>query len=76
MPGNANNYAHNNFKSYVGVSNNPLTKLDFTKKSNQPLYFKKYQSPYVLGNGDVSGTVWTNNSYNVAAEDPGLSWVL
>ena len=25
---------------------------------------------------DVSGSVWTNNDYNIAEEDPGLSWVL
>ncbi len=76
MPGNANNYAQNNFKSYVGASTTPLTKVKFTKQQNQPLYFKKYESPHLLGNGDVSGTVWMNNSYDVATEDPGISWVL
>jgi hypothetical protein len=25
---------------------------------------------------DVSGSVWTNNDYNIAEEDPGLAWVL
>ena len=76
MPGNANSYAQNNFKSYVGVSDTPLTQVKFTKKSNQQSYFKKYESPYLLGNGDVSGTVWMNNSYDVASNDPGISWVL
>ena len=37
MPSNANNYARNNFKSYVGVSDTPLTQVRFTKKIiNQP----------------------------------------
>ena len=76
MPLNANNYAQNNYKSYVGSSNNPQTQITYTRKANQPSYFKKYESPYLLGNGDVSGTVWMNNSYDVAEESPGISWVL
>jgi len=76
MPGNPNGYAQNNFKSYVGVSDISLTQVNFTRKTNQPLYFKKYESPYLLDNIDVSGTVWTNSGYNVAKEDPGMSWVL
>jgi hypothetical protein len=36
-----------------------------------------YNSKYVLSGGDASGTVWTNPQvYDVAEEDPGLSWVL
>lgn len=32
--------------------------------------------PMTYKGSDVSGSVWLNNEYNVAAEDPGLSWVL
>jgi hypothetical protein len=76
MKSNANNYAKNNFKSYAGVSNNPLTRVNLIQKYDEPLYFKKYESPYLLGKGDVSGTVWVNNSYNVRYQSPGISWVL
>ena len=32
--------------------------------------------PMTYKGSDVSGSVWLNNDYNVAVEDPGLSWVL
>jgi hypothetical protein len=28
------------------------------------------------GSGEIAGVVWTNGNYDIAREDPGLSWVL
>lgn len=28
------------------------------------------------GSGEIGGVVWTNGNYDIAKEDPGLSWVL
>lgn len=51
------------------------TNLEFTQKPGYA-QMSDYESPYVLSGGQYSPAVWVNNSYNVAEEDPGLSWVL
>ena len=55
----------------------PLTKIIYppidTKKKQ---YDSEYQSKYLLGGTEVSGTVWINNSYNLAKEGTGLGWIL
>lgn len=28
------------------------------------------------GSGEIAGVVWSNGNYDIAREDPGLSWVL
>ena len=28
------------------------------------------------GSGEIGGVVWSNGNYDIAREDPGLSWVL
>jgi hypothetical protein len=68
-----NTYSKNN-KTY-----NPRilkTKVLYSTPKNS-YYDSRYESKYVLSGGEASGSVWTdNNVYNVAQEDPGLSWVL
>ncbi len=67
-----NDYGLNNAKCY----NNTIKKTNVTYPKNKKPYYD-YNSKYVLSGGEASGTVWTNPQvYNVAEEDPGLSWVL
>ena len=79
MP-NRSNYARNNFKSYNRGFNSPIQTFYM---NDRPLTYArnatpnmKYQSAHLLTGGDVSGTVFINNSYDVRTEDPGISWVL
>jgi hypothetical protein len=40
-------------------------------------YNYEYQNPkYYQGGVDPSGSVYVNSNYNIAEEDPGISWVL
>jgi hypothetical protein len=75
-----NIYAKNNYKSYNRGFNYPTQR--FYMNSN-PIsypsprnYDAQYESSHLLTGGDVSGAVFINNGFNVAKEDPGISWVL
>jgi hypothetical protein len=76
----SNTYAKNNFKSYNQGFDGPVQRFymndkPFTEPRNAT-YKQEYQSNNLLTGGDVSGTVFINNSYDVRTEDPGLSWIL
>jgi len=68
-----NTYSRNN-KTY----NPQISKTNIIySKSKNPYYDSLYKNKYVLSGGEASGSVWTNNNvYNLAEENPGLSWVL
>lgn len=74
MP-NANNYALNNYKSY---NRSPTSVSQQYFMSSTPSYANanSNSSPLYLTGGDASGTVYINSTFNVAKEDPGISWVL
>ena len=68
-----NTYSRNN-KTYN--SQIPKTIINYSRPKN-PYYDSRYETKHVLSGGEASGSVWTNNNvYNVAEEDPGISWVL
>lgn len=71
MP-NANNYALNNYKSY---NRSPTSVSQQYFMSSTPSNANS-QSPLYLTGADLSGAVYINNTFNVAKEDPGISWVL
>ena len=55
----------------------PLTKIIYPPiDPKKKQYDSEYESKHVLGGTEASGSVWVNNSYNIAEEDPGISWVL
>ena len=68
-----NTYSKNN-KTY----NTQISKTNTSyPRPKSPYYDSQYESKYVLSGGEASGSVWLNNNvYNVAQEDPGLSWIL
>ena len=67
-----NNYGNNSPNCYNTTIKKTQLTYPFIKK---PYY--NYETDHVLSGGEASGTVWTNPQvYNVAEEDPGLSWVL
>ena len=75
-----NVYSKNNYQSYNKGFNLP-TKRFFINSNvntfpNKANYDAQYESKHLITGGDVSGTVFINNGYNVAKEDPGISWVL
>jgi hypothetical protein len=79
---NANNYVQNNWQSY-GSQYKPVKTYYMNTNAFQipqnikPSYYgNKYESKHVLSGGEASGSVWVNPSYDVATEDPGISWVL
>ena len=45
------------------------------KYDDSPSWYDRRSGIY-KGSGEIGGVVWTNSSYDVAREDPGLSWVL
>lgn len=75
---NPNAYAKNNYKSYNKGFNLPTKRfyLNSNTVSYPNSYDAQYESKHLLTGGDVSGTVFINNGFNVAKEDPGISWVL
>jgi len=76
----ANNYAKNNWMSYNQQQYKPVTTYIMNTNAFQvpkaPYYDNMYESKHVLSGGEASGSVWVNPGYNVASEDPGISWVL
>jgi hypothetical protein len=82
MPtGGPTNYAKNNYKSYNKGFNHPTDRffindniLSYPRKDSN--YGAQYMGKHELTGGDVSGSVWINKDFNVAKEDPGISWVL
>lgn len=78
----ANNYAQNNWQSY-NQQYKPVTTYYMNTNAFQvpqitkpPYYDGIYESKHVLSGGEASGSVWTNAGYDIAKEDPGISWVL
>ena len=73
-----NTYSKNNYKSYNKGINGETQRfyLNSNEYSTPNTSNYDYQSNHLITGGDVSGTVFINNSYNVAKEDPGISWVL
>jgi len=84
-----NSYVKNQFDGYSG--NKYMKHMQYKKphkrmqttgegyKINKEEYGYnyEYQNPkYYQGGVDPSGSVYVNSNYNIAAEDPGLSWVL
>ena len=75
MP-NATNYARNNFASY-NVSPTSVSQQYFMTSPTYSRTATPSSTPSVyLSNPDSSGTVYVNRAFNVAREDPGISWVL
>ena len=76
MSRNRNNYALNNSQSY-NASYTPTKRFYVNENASSfPVQQNDSNYKYLLTGGDVSGTVWMNQSYNVAEEDPGISWIL
>jgi hypothetical protein len=80
-----NSYVKNQFDGYSG--NKYMKHMQYKKlqtsgegykdNKNYENYNYEYQNPkYYQGGVDPSGSVYVNSNYNIAAEDPGLSWVL
>ena len=80
MPNSRNNYATNNYKSY---NTSVLTPTKFfyingnensIPNKNNP--YSQYEFKHLLTGGNAAGNVWVNSGYNIAKEDPGISWTL
>ena len=75
-----NTYAKNNAKSYNASVIKPTKRFYMNSNTNSypniNNYDTRYESKHLLTGGDVSGTVWINKGYDVAKEDPGISWTL
>ena len=77
-----NSYAMNNFQYGNTGLNMPAKRYFINTNPNSFLInpnaspYNQYESPHVLSGGEASGSVWINPGYDVAREDPGLSWVL
>jgi hypothetical protein len=72
-----NTYSKNVFKPYqpyqINTVNSSNCTCNYNKRNNTT---NQNESPFLLTGGDASGSVWINQSYNVAEESPGISWVL
>ena len=79
---NANNYAQNNWQSYISQYKPVKTyymntnAFQMPQSTNYPYYNGQYESKHVLSGGEASGSVWINPTYDVGNESPGISWVL
>ena len=81
-----NSYVKNQFDGYSG--NKYMKNMQYKKPHKRIQttsegytedygYNYEYQNPkYYQGGVDPSGSVYVNSNYNIAAEDPGLSWIL
>lgn len=72
-----NVYSPNN--QITGMINRPVNNLNSTSVATQHIYDKNNNA--LFSGSDVSGAVWLGNPnspkyYDVAIEDPGISWVL
>ena len=70
-----NTYSKNVFQPYQ-----PANRVNTVNSSNCTCNYDKSNN-IILSGSDVSGTVWLGNPnspkyYNVAEQDPGISWVL
>lgn len=74
-----NTYARNNSESYNRSVFKPTQRFYMNSNvSSYPNFSNKdvvRQNKVLLTGGDVSGSVWINSGYDVAKEDPGLSWI-
>ena len=75
-----NTYGKNNYQSYnkslIGNTQRFYLNTNLYSYPNRGNYDDRYESKHLITGGDVSGTVFINNGYDVAKEDPGISWVL
>ena len=74
-----NKVKYNTYSRNVYNPNNQITGRPINNLNKQPPYDKN-KNVYFSG-FDLSGTVWLGNPnapkyYDVATEDPGISWVL
>ena len=53
----------------------PLTQT-YNLPTKKKYYNSEYDSKHLLGGTEASGSVWVNNGYDIAKEDPGISWIL
>ena len=60
---------------YFCLLKNRENKENREKYDDSPSWYDRRSGIY-KGSGEIGGVVWTNSSYDVAREDPGLSWVL
>jgi len=85
-----NSYVKNEFEGYSGTKYMKNTQSKKPYKKDQTVgegynknntenygYNYEYENPkYYQGGVDPSGSVYTNSNYNIAEQDPGISWVL
>lgn len=81
-----NAYVKNEFDGYSGTKYMKNTQYKKPHKRTQNFgedynenygYNYEYQNPkYYQGGVDPSGSVYVNSNYNIAEDDPGISWVL
>ena len=60
---------------FIGSLSYLIANREKYEENNVQNILNDYKSMTYQG-ADVSGSVWTNNDYNIAEESPGLSWVL
>ena len=66
--------ASESYKTGNKTENNENYKEEYNEEYG---YNYEYQNPkYYQGGVDPSGSVYVNSNYDIATEDPGLSWVL
>lgn len=75
-----NNYAKNNYESYNASVLAPTKIYYINGKENQVPNnnnpYAQYEFKHLLTGGNTSGNVWVNSGYDIAKNDPGISWTL
>ena len=73
----SNTYASNNSVSYNKSAIHPVQRF-YTNNNPDALPNKnnKKEFTHLLTGGNTAGNVWINSGYDVAREDPGISWTL
>ena len=77
-----NSYVTNNYEYINAGMNMPKKRYFINSNSNSFLrnpnasIYDQYETEHVLSGGEASGSVWVNPGYDIAKEDPGISWVL
>ena len=72
-----NTYALNNSVSYNKSISGPTERIYLNNNpASLPNKQTQYKFAHLLTGGNTAGNVWVNNSYDIATEDPGISWTL
>lgn len=68
---------HNTYQKLAQIKEQFRKSGDYDKYNTEyPYLLNRSNTPYLLSNYDISGSVATNIVYNVSKEAPGIAWVL